>query len=184
MRRHRRYRIAVCRRPGWVLARTIDEGPVCHPFRSPYSNSTSRRERKTINPPVQQLRLNQAANSSITRLRRSHLLQEFDKLLSTVPCLLNNRSERLPLQILVVKGDGYSQLRPRRVLEDVMGAARVVNEKTGPLKGAEDFFRLERWKSLAHADQGRATSTSSLTGSALSLMSSGMGKPSLWRLSK
>ena len=37
-------------------------------------------------------------------------------------------------------GDGDASYRTIRVLEDVMGAGRVVNEESGPLKGANDLF--------------------------------------------
>jgi hypothetical protein len=50
----------------------------------------------------------------------------------------------------------YPQPALVRVLEDVMGAPGVVNIKTGPLEGLEDFGRPQSWEVPAHAGSGIA----------------------------
>jgi hypothetical protein len=83
-----------------------------------------------------------------------------------------------------VEWNGHTQLRMIGVFEDVVGAGSVVNTKSGSLKGTNDCFRSDRWQALAHQPYGTATAISSFTGSALSLISSGAGKPSLAKLSR
>lgn len=42
-------------------------------------------------------------------------------------------------------GNGDAQMWLVWVFEDLMGTGGMVNEKSGPLQRADDFFRFEGW---------------------------------------
>lgn len=72
---------------------------------------------------------------------RSNVCREF---FGTEARLLDDGRQRFALEVAIVKGHCHAELGPRRMFEDVVRAGSVMNEKTGPLQSADDFFGFER----------------------------------------
>lgn len=96
--------------------------------------------------------------------------------------LLDDRREGFALQIFVVVGQGDAEMRFIRMLENIMAARGVMDEEACFTESPQNFPGLRSGQALAHA--GMATLIFSLTGSAVSLGSLGIGSPSLRKLSR
>lgn len=114
-----------------------------------------------------------------TRICLEQLLECFDR----QTCLLDNGFQGPALEVPVMKGEGYPEMRLVRMLEDTVAAGRVVNKKPVPLQGPEDLSWPERWEPSAHTVSS-TTLTFSFTGSSRMGLSVGMGSPSVCRLSR
>src|SRR6266508_4267158 len=114
-----------------------------------------------------------------TRMCLEQLQECFDR----QTCLLDDGFQGPALEVSVMKGEGYPEIRRVRMLEDMVATGRVVHKKPGPLQGPEDVSWLERWEPSAHTVSS-TTFTCSCTGSSRMGVSVGMGSPSVCRLSR
>ena len=98
-------------------------------------------------------------------------------------CLLDDEFQGPALEVSVMQGEGYPEMRRVRMLEEMVAASRVVHKKPGPLQGPEDWSWPERWEPSAHTVSS-TTVTCFFTGSSRMGVSVGMGSPSVCRLSR
>jgi hypothetical protein len=97
--------------------------------------------------------------------------------------LVKNCCQRPAFKVLVVEGQGNSEVGLVRMFKDVMAATGVVNKKPGPLHGPEDLSWPECGEPLAHTVSS-TTLTFSFTGSSRIALSGGIDWPSFCILSK
>lgn len=71
------------------------------------------------------------------------VLKQFDKFLYGEACLLDDGSQGFALEVPVMISDGDARDWTIRVLEDVVGAGAVVDEKSGPFQGTDDLFGFD-----------------------------------------
>jgi hypothetical protein len=96
--------------------------------------------------------------------------------------LVEDGFKSTPLQVAVVIRKRNLRFGLRGMLQNIVAASGMVNDESSPLQGAKHWTGLRGRKS-GHAES-RVTVISSLTGSAESLLSAGIGWPSLRRLPK